>query len=776
MAVTVTVTISTDANDGYGRRSTGGAWSGISSATYTDNPDSTPELMGLSKAWNGSILFSTSIYMRFDTGAFIPANAIIISANLLLYVLGKQTPADEDYAADFYDFGGTPSVAADWEISSSGDAIATVNTANLTESVVNTIPLTGLSGITRSGEVNAQGFTDHTGIRMSAKTSAEPTVDNWVDFASRDNPTVQEPRLEVTYELASPATFTIEADADDGCGFYTHSSWPPTGGGFTSDDGTELVVARVHSAGTYTLYNGFMRFDTSDIPDDATVLSARLFLDTVDKTTDEGINVAGDWYDFGGEPSVAGDMEVGSSGNAFISLDFSQWGDPTIIPLLNVENINLSGYTGIRLSNGTNTSTPTGSNYIAVASLEHSTGAPPRLEVTYTTGTVDTFAVASAGDDGTGYRETAGAWSGISTGSYTDFSDDSGNALWASKIYTAGDKFEDNAYMRFDTSSIPDGATIVAANLSMFVLDVDETGSDIYDLVGDYYDFGGEPSVAADWTETASPLIVVHDLTDLTEGVVNTLPLIDLSGINKSGYTGIRLTLSGGTPTAANSLQIAAFEHASQEPLLQVIYFEDATEAEQFTVETDADDGSGYYAHSAWPPNSGGAFTARDSTVVRVQKSDDGGGGTYGEVGLLRFDTSTLPDEAVVTGAELVLYIADMIDNDGYSLVGDYYDFGGEATVAGDWVETSSSSVILATTLSDLSSGAVHIIPFTDLDGIDLEGVTGIRLTLSSGTPTAFNLIDIPAVEDTTLPEARLFITYTLAEGAVPLMWHTAIV
>ena len=48
-------------------------------------------------------------------------------------------------------------------------------------------------------------------------------------------------------------------------------------------------------------------------------------------------------------------------------------------------------------------------------------------------------------------------------------------------------------------------------------------------------------------------------------------------------------------------------------------------------------------------------------------------GGYEVRVGLLRFDTSALPDNATVTGATLKLYVTSAASADGRSLVGEWY-------------------------------------------------------------------------------------------------------
>ena len=185
---TDTFAITAEADDGTGYR-TAGTWAGIGSGTYT--AEETTNLW-ISKTTNGSEFFVDNLFLRFGTSS-IPDTATPTGANLLLYVVSKG--ADDDsvqYSADFYDFGGEPSVAGDWEQTSSGDAILTLDPDALTTSAVNTIALTGLSGINLSGI---------TGIRIAPKTTTQPSFStNNIEFAAFEA-AQQEPRLEVTYDV-----------------------------------------------------------------------------------------------------------------------------------------------------------------------------------------------------------------------------------------------------------------------------------------------------------------------------------------------------------------------------------------------------------------------------------------------------------------------------------------------------------------------------------------------------------------------------------------------
>ena len=182
-----------------------------------------------------------------------------------------------------------------------------------------------------------------------------------------------------------------------------------------------------------------------------------------------------------------------------------------------------------------------------------------------------TFAIAIDNDDGTGYRGGGAVWANIGTATFT--AEETTN-LVASKTLFGGNYYVDNAYMRFDTSSIPDGAVITSARLILYIDSNNTFDDDGLSFAADFYDFGGEPSVAGDWEQTSSgDAISSFTTASLTTNAVNNLNLTGLSGINKTGYTGVRIAPVNTTaPTGLNSIEIAAFEAAQQEPRLEVTY------------------------------------------------------------------------------------------------------------------------------------------------------------------------------------------------------------
>lgn len=188
---TDTFAITADANDGDGNK-TGPVWANI--ATYGFNVGDGATATAFKSLFAGNY-YVGCVFLRFDTSA-LPDDASISSASLKLYVTDKADPDAITYSADYYDFGGEASVDADWEQSSSGNCIASIDPDSLTTSTVNTIALTTLTGISVSGV---------TGIRIAPTNTTEPTGDNYIECAAYDH-AQQEPRLEVTYTTGGGGT------------------------------------------------------------------------------------------------------------------------------------------------------------------------------------------------------------------------------------------------------------------------------------------------------------------------------------------------------------------------------------------------------------------------------------------------------------------------------------------------------------------------------------------------------------------------------------------
>lgn len=185
-----------------------------------------------------------------------------------------------------------------------------------------------------------------------------------------------------------------------------------------------------------------------------------------------------------------------------------------------------------------------------------------------------TFNVAASGDDGYAFKFGAAyppvTNSGNNSAAETLFCVRSKDTL---NLYGGGANqyFISNGLMRWDTSSIPDNANILSANLIIRLITLTDGEGD-RSFTADWY----EPGTVGneDYQEAAGTNAHAGtDLGSLVNGADNTLALMNLSNISKAGYSGIRTHVSGGTTELYNEAIFAAFDHATlTEPRLEVIY------------------------------------------------------------------------------------------------------------------------------------------------------------------------------------------------------------
>ena len=125
---------------------------------------------------------------------------------------------------------------------------------------------------------------------------------------------------------------------------------------------------------------------------------------------------------------------------------------------------------------------------------------------------------------------------------------------------------------RFDTSSLPDNATVTSVKLRLFV--TAKTDANNRNLVGEWYDAGSWPIDAGDWALTIpTSALPGADISAIAAGASNEFTLTNPASVSLTGLTGLRLQVDGGAPSGDNYVQIAALEHTSQpEPQLIVTY------------------------------------------------------------------------------------------------------------------------------------------------------------------------------------------------------------
>ena len=130
-------------------------------------------------------------------------------------------------------------------------------------------------------------------------------------------------------------------------------------------------------------------------------------------------------------------------------------------------------------------------------------------------------------------------------------------------------------------------------------------------------------------------------------------------------------------------------------------------------------------------------------------------------VGLVRFDTSGLPDDATVSSATLRLYVLNSTSADNRNLVAEWYPASNWPIGAADWVGTASSSASAGTPLRSLVVSAYDDLSLSGLSAISTTGYTGLRLHVSGGQPTGENNASFASVEAGAATAAQLVVNYT---------------
>lgn len=168
-----------------------------------------------------------------------------------------------------------------------------------------------------------------------------------------------------------------------------------------------------------------------------------------------------------------------------------------------------------------------------------------------------------------------------------------------------------------------------------------------------------------------------------------------------------------------------------------------------------ADDGHITDEALSYPPDGVGAIVDTSNTRLFLRRSLSGG--TYSiAVAPVRFDTSSIPDDATITLAELELFIFDALSDDDRSIVAEI--FTNFPIDESDWAGTAPGSPIAEQIVSGLTVGTYETLPLASLAVINKTGFTGFRLHVSGIEPTGENRVDVTSVDGTDPP--RLRVTY----------------
>jgi hypothetical protein len=181
-----------------------------------------------------------------------------------------------------------------------------------------------------------------------------------------------------------------------------------------------------------------------------------------------------------------------------------------------------------------------------------------------------------------------------------------------------------------------------------------------------------------------------------------------------------------------------------------------------FEVTVGGDDGWVERGGAVYPPSvSDAASVDSAGSLMAVRRSKPPYSYQPVATSLVRFDTSSLPDNATITGATLVLWPTVRVSTDGLSLVAGWYSPASWPIDAGDWTVGAPADAHAGTPMGGIVANQSLSLGLLNLTNINKAGMSALRLHLSAQTPTGPNDLVIATSEDPSLPAPRLVITYT---------------
>jgi hypothetical protein len=449
-----------------------------------------------------------------------------------------------------------------------------------------------------------------------------------------DTPTVTPTPTETPTATVTPTptrTPTATATAPAGCQYEVvdnDGEWisgalgdtlPPDEMFMCSEDMNGLLVAASFYESdlgySYVNISALLSWDTSELPSGYAVSRAWLRA-LVDGTLDESDkSLEADWYDWSpacdesDHPSNAPDDALSSNGLCGAQCEIANIElGPNDFELDDAaENVNFSGHTYLRLHIDDQPFEATD----GVGMEDSESANPPRLvlllceaptptptptptpgpptpcgtETIFRTGvcsgnpsvvcTADSpdcdgaggTCLGQSGDDG-----MAAAW-GASYPPSGDTGAESGidelhvGRLWDSE---AEEYVTINGLLRFNTSALPEEAEVCAVFLDVFGSII---STESRDLQAEWYGSANWPIDAGDYSQTAYSSALASWPLQTQYGENMSIELDNGSGIDPSGYTGLRLHVSGGEPSDFNVMSIAPFESEEHPgPALRVQY------------------------------------------------------------------------------------------------------------------------------------------------------------------------------------------------------------
>lgn len=183
-----------------------------------------------------------------------------------------------------------------------------------------------------------------------------------------------------------------------------------------------------------------------------------------------------------------------------------------------------------------------------------------------------------------------------------------------------------------------------------------------------------------------------------------------------------------------------------------------------FTVAETGNDGNvrgtGLIA-SGYPPAFADAVDNATSTDVRAAESV--GSYLYREV-LLRWDTSALPDDAIISAATLELW-ANSISGSSKPLIMEWYTWT-PSMGAGNYSLTPGATANAGVEISAFTTGQYNVVTLINPTTVSRTGYTGMRIAVDyASAPGVSETYQATFQTQEGLNPAKLNVTYTLPSG-----------
>jgi hypothetical protein len=179
-------------------------------------------------------------------------------------------------------------------------------------------------------------------------------------------------------------TFGVAASGDDGNLTARGSTYPPSGSPTANTSGAVMTAGRRFAFGAYENVVALIRFDTSALPDNATITSAKLRVYLTAKADADGRNLVAEWYSASHWPILADDYTLSPQAVA-LRADITSIPTQAVVelPFETATGVSTTGFSGLRLF--VDGDQPVGDNYVQMASWDNTTLPEAQLVVTYTT-------------------------------------------------------------------------------------------------------------------------------------------------------------------------------------------------------------------------------------------------------------------------------------------------------------------------------------------------------------------------------------------------------